>query len=890
MTRVLLSPNLAAKPTATSDSGSAKEASSARAAGDVGPNPTAWVDETWCRGYYGLRDALDATNISDFIGMLASRNCDPNVLFCAAFYKTRAAIGDVNSIEAFEHFVRFGFKNNINPHPLIDLKTLRDGLDRELTLDDLFVKNLADVPLQCNVHPAFDNLWYVEMYPDVAKAKVHPLYHYLRDGNREGRLPHLLFDPQYYRNQTGTSARRNTDFGDFIEEIGVADARPHPFVDLSWYREHHSDVPRDRAGAFIHLYRVGLKENRRPSVEFDPQFYTTTYPDIRNSGLGAFEHFCLHGHREKRLPRDQYIDWIDSFDSLSERDKNNMVDSIAALGRHPRISIVIPVYNTPLEFLERAINSVRNQLYWNWELCISDDASSDAAVVEYLRSIAKSDRRIQIVLRLSNGHISQNTNTALALATGEYICFMDADDELTVDALAWVALAANIHPNAKLLYSDEDKIDTVGTRMMPHFKSDWDVTLLRRQNYVCHLLVMKAELLDEIGWLNNEYVGAQDHELLLRASERCNRDEVVHIPIILYHWRVLPGSTSGGGGAKPYAQDAAVRAVKAHAKRTNMAATISANALGYVSVEPVPSQNYKVSVVIPTTMKHEVTRTLLRDLANTVYKHLEIVLIISSADFARDGIESELQGFGEKCDMKIVLHDVSPFSFSTVNNKAVKFCDGDYLVFLNDDIGLADRGWLSRLMARYNDPLVGIVGPRLLYPNRTVQHAGVYVGIGGVADHPFRFLGENEPSYFSRAAIEHEVSAVTGACLCIPKKLFDSCGGFEEGLPVAFQDVDLCLKISHQRKFKVLYVPGVTLLHHESISLGDHASADRRDQFLRECSFMIKKWDKVLSADPAYSPNLSLKSGHGFQLAWPPRIMRKHFGNYAQSLSWINIE
>jgi glycosyltransferase involved in cell wall biosynthesis len=570
---------------------------------------------------------------------------------------------------------------------------------------------------------------------------------------------------------------------------------------------------------------------------------------------------------------DNYGDWVTRFDSFSKDDVERIRNAAQRLDRKPKISIVTPVFNPPTQHFRACVDSVLNQGYQNWELCLSDDCSTDPEVRKVIEEYCAKDQRITAVFRDSSGHISAATNSALKIATGEFIAFLDHDDELTPDALYLVARELNLHPDAQLLYSDEDKKTSTGIRVNPHFKSDWNPELLTQQNYVCHLLVIKRTAIDEVGGLRSEFDGAQDWDLILRVGEKLSERQIRHIPHVLYHWTLIPSSTAQSTAAKPYVLEAQRKAVQEHFDRTGQPATASIwHSISHIDVERrVGGADPKVSLVILTRDKLELLKPCVDTLLEkTTYKNYEVIIVDNGS------IEEEtfqyFDGVQRKHPNVKVVRDESPFNFSALNNFGVKYCSGEVLGFLNNDLKFTRGEWLEKMVAQAVRKEVGAVGARLLFPNNLLQHGGVILGIGGVAGHNHKGRPKEDPGYFNRAILSQNLSAVTAACILLRRDVFEGVKGFDEELSVAFNDVDFCLRI-RDAGFRVVYEPRAELYHYESASRGYENTPEKFARFEREIAKMKGRWQPVLAKDPYYNPNLTNLS-EDFSFGFPPRVRR----------------
>ncbi|MDB5560426.1 MAG: glycosyl transferase family 2, partial [Enterovirga sp.] len=552
-----------------------------------------------------------------------------------------------------------------------------------------------------------------------------------------------------------------------------------------------------------------------------------------------------------------YARWRARFSELTPEIRRDLKRQALNFGVKPKISIVLPTYNTPIDFLDQAINSVKAQIYDKWELCISDDCSPSAETREYLAAVAENDPRIKLVTGETNVGIARNSNRALGTATGDYVCFLDHDDVLTEDALFWMVDAIN-ESAPQLIYSDEDKIDPDGAFVDPHFKPDWNYTLLLSYNYICHLLCIRADVLRAAGEFREEFEGAQDYDLVLRCAERVGASNIRHIPRVLYHWRAHPASTAASGAAKGYAADAGRRAIQAHLDRLKVAAkTEIVGDSGYRVRWPVSSGSRpKVSVVVPTRDQAGLLAQCASSvLHRTSYDAVELVVVNNSSE-ARETYE--LFEVLERDERVRIVNCDEPFNFSRLCNIGVERASGDLILLLNNDVEAIHEDWLDELVSQVQRDGVAAAGAKLLYPDGRVQHAGVILGIGGVAGHAHKYFGRRAHGYMSRALLAQELSACTAACLIIRRECYEAVGGLDEAnLAVAFNDVDLCLRL-RERDWKVVFTPFAELFHHESISRGQEDRPAKVLRFNAEVAYMRRRWGKILERDPSYSPNLSL--------------------------------
>lgn len=569
-----------------------------------------------------------------------------------------------------------------------------------------------------------------------------------------------------------------------------------------------------------------------------------------------------------------YDRWVARHGQLSDSERTSLRAAVAAAPSGPLISILLPTYNPRLEWLEQCVQSVRDQIYPHWQLCIVDDASSDPALRPRLEAIAAADPRILVSFRPVNGHIAAASNTALALAEGEWLGLLDHDDRLSEEALWRVVEAIRAHPGVGLLYSDEDKLDGRGRRFDPHFKSAWNPELFRSQNMLCHFGVYRTALVRQLGGFREGFEGAQDYDLALRCIEQLDeRRQIVHIPRVLYHWRSHSGSTARSGAAKPYSLEAGRRALADHLHRTGLDGTVEITPAGYRLRRPLPEPPPRASLLIPTRNGLALLRTCIDSvLSRTAYRNFEILIIDNGSDDpACLAYLQELEAQGTAT----VLRDPRPFNYSALNNLAARQARGEVLVLLNNDIEVISETWLEELLSQAIRPGIGAVGAKLLFPDGSVQHAGVLVGMGGVAGHTFLHLPREENGYFSRASLLQSVGAVTGACLAVRRDHFFAVGGLNETeLAVGLNDIDFCLRLA-EAGLRNVYAPAALLVHHESASRGpDDRDPVKAARLEREKDWMRRRWGESLRCDPTYNPNLILEGEPFAELASPPRSRR----------------
>ena len=629
---------------------------------------------------------------------------------------------------------------------------------------------------------------------------------------------------------------------------------------------------------------IGLRFDNRPGAFLSGFSLEAIIPPGRSqlilearSDKRPWETFFVHPVRGPifREPPDRdrgdYSRWIQCYDRLQRDDLGRIREQIAQFHYSPLISVLLPVYNSNLKWLRRAISSVQTQLYPRWELCIVDDASTHRKIWPYLQKYARRDQRIKLMRRTENGHISAASNDALRLATGDFVALLDHDDELAATALYFVTLALNKNPDLQLLYSDEDKLDAQNQRFEPYFKPDWNPELFLAQNFISHLGVYRTDLVRRVGGFRVGFEGSQDYDLTLRCIEEIQPKQVEHLPWVLYHWRAGDQSTASEATAKPYAQDAARRAVQEHLERQRIAGTVVPSFDIYLQTKyALPTEERLVTIIIPTRDQAPRLKKCLHSIFNqTDYRPYEVLVLDNESD---DSETLEFLAELRKRNGVRVERIEGGFNYSRLNNRGVELSRGSLIALLNNDVEVINDDWLSEMVSRAVQPKVGMVGARLWYPNGTIQHGGVVLGAGGVASHAHAGLRRDEPGYFARAHLAQDVSTVTTACAVVKREAFLQVGGFDENLAVTFNDVDFCLRL-REAGYRILWTPYAELIHHESSSRGFDNSAPKQVRCLGEVDYMKSKWGDILLSDPFYNPNLSLDENL-FSLAFPPRTTK----------------
>ncbi len=609
--------------------------------------------------------------------------------------------------------------------------------------------------------------------------------------------------------------------------------------------------------------------NPRMSIHY----YNSFKQILKNEGVAGVISLIKKKIEHPASLEDEYHKWIRAYDTLDKEDVAAIKKHIKSFKYNPLISVIMPVYNIDEEWLRQAIESVLNQHYENFELCIADDHSPRPHVREVIKEYASKDSRIKYTFREVNGHISECSNSALALADGEYIALFDHDDLLTEHALYYVVEALNRDKSIDLLYSDEDKVDMANNRFMPYFKPDFNIDLLYSNNYFCHFGVYRKSIIDKIGGFRKGYEGSQDHDLVLRAVKETTFDKIYHIPHIIYHWRAIAGSTARSLDSKDYTINASINALEDSLKNYGVKVTTGKCHGHFRVIWPVPEKEPLVDIIIPTKNRVELLEQCVSSLkSKTAYKNYKITIVDNQSDESKTiAYLSTLQESGEA---RVIKYD-KPFNFSAINNLAVKNSDAEILCFLNNDIEIINSDWLREMVSHALRKDVGIVGAKLYYPNMRVQHGGVILGCGApmtaVAGHLFHGISQHNNGYFGRASCVQELSAVTAACMVMRREVFNQVKGFDDKhLAVAFNDVDLCLKVK-DAGYRIVWTPYAELIHHESASRGSDLEESKYERFFGEVKAMRNKYGKRLDDDKQYNPNLNVLRAD-FSFAFPPRV------------------
>lgn len=597
----------------------------------------------------------------------------------------------------------------------------------------------------------------------------------------------------------------------------------------------------------LKMSRGGVRQTTRDLFKKDSDVLTTP----AENAAGATE--------EVEARHSKYDLWRQKH-AVTDEDRVRYRKQIADLAEKPLISVVMPVYNVDAVWLERAIASVRNQLYENWELIIIDDNSDREETVEVLNWL--SVPRIQIRKLDKNRNISGATNEGIRMATGSYIAFLDHDDEMAENALAEVVFAI-VEKKPDAIYTDEDFVTLDERHVNPHFKPDYSPDLLLSHNYITHLSVVRRELVEQIGGLRSEFDGAQDYDFWLRVTERT--DNVLHIPKVLYHWRMVESSTSLDADAKPAALSASRRALEQTLERRGISAEVLHGNIPYffrVKRAVVDSAERTVSIVIPFKDKPELLESSIGKICEvSTYENFEIIGISNNSE--RDSTFSLMRELEQRDSRVRFIEHNEAFNFSELTNLGVQQSRGQFVVLVNNDVEVINWDWIECLLEHAQRPEVGVVGGKLYYPDNTVQHAGIIVGIGGYAGHPHKHFNSRRSGYFNRASIQQNISAVTGAFMMFRRDVFDAVGGFDQNaLKIACNDVDFCLRV-RERGLLNVFTPYAHAYHHESVSRGYEDTPAKKARFEAEKTEFQRRHQQLLATgDPYYNPNFALDNEH----------------------------
>jgi len=801
-----------------------------------GRNPHPLFDSVYYLRQHPSLRASDTNPLMHYLEKGAGEGRDPHPLFDSAYYKKQAQELDASKINPLVHYLETGAREGRKPHPLFDAAYYTSQFS-ELPFSDInplmhYLETGAGEGK--DPHPLFDTDFYMRQYPNTAASQVNPLVHYLTVGCKEGKDPHPLFDSAFYLAKNPKGPPGAYSIAHYLLTGANERKDPHPLFDAAYYLSRYSDVAASGMNPLIHYIEFGAGEKRNPHPLFDTKYYLEQNRDAAESGKNPLVHYIQTGILKKRPPNPR----IDRF-----RCK-------------PTISLITPVYNVEEMYLHRALESVLSQIYPNWQLCLVDDGSTKAHIKPILKYYAERDQRIKVKFLKENKGISVASNAAASLATGEYIGFLDHDDVLTVDALFETTYFIN-RDEPDLLYSDERVIDADGIYLDTIFKPDFSPDLLYAHNYITHFLVTKRSLFHEIGGFSNAREGAQDYDLILRLTEKTKK--ITHIPKPLYDWRSIASSTSADPQVKLYADDAGQAALQDAMDRKKIDATVlKANQRFFYRVQRKITGSPRISIVIPFCDKSDYLKNcIIAILEKSSYQNFEILGINNnSQDDETSDVISELT----ERDGRIRFIDFqSPFNYSKLNNFAVSMAQGEHVVLMNNDITITNADWAECLLEHSQREEVGAVGAKLYYPDGSIQHAGIIIGIAGFAGHSHKHFPHRHPGYYNRLMCVQNVSAVSGALLMVKKRYYEEAGGLDEiHFSVALSDVDFCLRL-REKGYLNIFTPYSEAIHFESASRGYEEDPERKIRFSKEIEYFQKKWRAVLEkGDPYYNPNLTL--------------------------------
>lgn len=599
-------------------------------------------------------------------------------------------------------------------------------------------------------------------------------------------------------------------------------------------------------------------------------YITKAFTLFQNEGLLGFKkrlRYLFDPSSSKQTAEDtplkEYAAWIKRFDTISSKSRKKFLMQLEHFTHKPVISIIMRLDAPSWYFLSATINSVKNQIYPYWKLCIVSDETIKPAYLQLLLSLAVKDPRIQISLYPKDTKPTSVEN-ALEGITGQYITFLNQADLLAEHALYWIANEINLHPDANLIYSDEDIITHQGKRTSPNFKPEFNYELFLARNMIAHLAVYRKSVVDAIGGWRDDYQGAQEYDLALRVIEQISWDTIHHIPRILYHQRDM--------STQPdlHPAEASRNAIKAHLERQQSAASVTPaphNSAYHRVRFALPEPKPLVSIIIPTKDRADLLANCISSIIKrSTYPHYEIIVVNNrSCEPATFDLFEKLKNQSIQ-----ILEDDSPFNYSALNNHAAKYTQGSVLCLMNNDIEIITPDWLEEMLSFAMRPDVGCVGARLLFPNGMLQHGGVVTGLWGISGHIHHLFKSDDLGYQGRAVLHQSLSAVTGACLIVRKNVFDAVSGLDHNLAVEYNDIDFCLRVK-KLGYRNIWTPYAEMIHHESATRGPKDTLEKMDRYKQEALSMQNRWGELLLQDPAYNPNLTLDWSN-MSLAWPPRV------------------
>ncbi len=799
--------------------------------------------------------------LAHYTALGGAENRDPNPLFDTRYYRKKYADAIGPDDHPLVHYIEKGAAAGFKPHPLFDtafyLSSYPDVAEAGINPLAHFLRHGAQDGR--NPHRLFDTAYYLLRVPELKAGGGNPLVHFLREGARLGIKPNPLFYPVFYLEKyDDIAASGQNPLVHFVECGGQEGRDPNPLFNALYYLERYPDVGASGQNVLVHYLDTGAREGRNPHPLFHTTYYEKMNYDVIDAGYNPLAHYVEYGLNEGRLPYDLYNAWVRSR-RLKARDLEDIQKHITRMACRPVFSVIVPVYNTEERWLRRCLDSVLEQLYPHWELCIADDASTAPHVRTVLAEYEARDPRIRVAYRRENGHISAASNSALEMALGEFIALLDHDDEIAANALYEYAALLNAHPDADMVYSDEDKISEEGIRHMPFFKPDWSPDTFLSQMYSGHLGVYRTEIVRKIGGFRIGFEGSQDYDLVLRFTEQTAPARIHHIPKILYHWRTIRESTARSADSKNYAYTAARKAIQEALDRRGEGGRVDPvpGRHGQYRVRYTVRGNPLISIVIPTRDNAaSLEKCLASIFEKTTHPSFEVLIVDNGSVRPETKSLFERWKTSKEERFRVISADI-PFNYSRLNNEGVRHARGEILVLLNDDIEVISPDWMKEMAGQAQRESIGAVSAVLLYPDNTIQHAGLTLGVGGIANHGHKFMLSSSPGYFGRLLIPANYAAVTGACMMVTKKRYLDAGGLDEELAVAYNDVDFCLRLL-LKGYRNIVLSHIRLYHHESLSRGiDAAETRNMDRLKGEMALMESRWRDWIANDPYYNPNFT---------------------------------
>jgi glycosyltransferase involved in cell wall biosynthesis len=755
-------------------------------------------------------------------------------------------------VDPLTHYVQRGAFEGQDPNPFFDsdwyLAQYADVAEAQINPLLHFIQRGAFEGRDPN--PFFDSDWYLAQYADVAEAQINPLLHYIQRGVVEGRSPSSQEDSQFVQKVKLYNASLKGAHQSNLADGRITLGRVNNIKTIS-------NTLLTKLPGYGKLRTIQQKAGqiyrREGALGIVRRLVSSAQKVVKTNVLIATSTEYLEHPQIVRLSEGQYAiaPFSKQYTYIPAAPPDDLEAKISRLAQQPFFSIVVPVYNTPVDVLLKMVDSVRQQWYKNWELILVDDASSSEETREVLLGLKHPQFKIKFLE--TNLGISGATNEAISEAEGEFLVLLDHDDELTHDCLYELCLCIN-QGNPDFIYSDEDKINPEGEFQEPHFKPKWSPDTLMSTMYTCHVCCIRKSLVEKVGGFRSEYNGCQDWDLVLRVTELT--DKISHIPKVLYHWRIIPGSIATDIAAKSYVLEASKRVRQDALKRRGIRGIVEPlpQAEGYFRIAYELINNPLISIIIPSRDNPQILRNCIQSILNkTAYPNFEIVIVDNGSIQPRT--HDYFQSLKDIPQIKILRHDI-PFNYSELNNVGVNFANGELLLFLNDDTEVLQADWLERLGGFAQQKHIGAVGAKLIYPDqKSIQHAGILNLMEGPGH---AFLAEHKDicGYYMRNLLEYNWLAVTGACLMLERVKFEQVGGFAESLPIAYNDIDLCMRL-HDAGFFNVVCQSVNLVHYESFSRGnDSADEQKRKRLQSERKRLYARNPHYLGYDPFYSPNL----------------------------------